>query len=101
MRRGFEPNRHATQGHTGVRRERTMPSASEAASSVCGGWRMLAALLLALAAVGLPVNDGAGYVLLLVATVVIFSGEARASAGCLRKSIATWRRNLTPCIHRP
>jgi hypothetical protein len=65
-----------------------MPSASEAASSVCGGWRKLAALLLALAAVGLPVNDVAGYVLLLVATVVIFSGEARASAGAWAAAIA-------------
>src|SRR6202142_3622149 len=81
MRRGFEPNRHATQGHTGVRRERTMPSASEAASSVGGGWRKLAALLLALAAIGLPVNDVGSYALLLVATVVIFSGAVRASAG--------------------
>jgi hypothetical protein len=65
-----------------------MPSASEAASSVCGGWRKLAALLLALAAVGLPVNDVAGYVLLLVATVVIFSGEARASAGAWAAAVA-------------
>ena len=65
-----------------------MPSASEAASSVCGGWRKLAALLLALAAVGLPVNDVAGYVLLLVATVVIFSGEARARAGAWAAAVA-------------
>jgi hypothetical protein len=65
-----------------------MPSASEAASSVCGGWRKLAALLLALAAVGLPVNDVGSYVLLLVATVVIFSGETRASAGAWAAAIA-------------
>ena len=65
-----------------------MPSASEAASSVCGGWRKLAALLLALAAVGLPVNDIGSYVLLLVATVVIFSGETRASAGAWAAAIA-------------
>jgi hypothetical protein len=65
-----------------------MPSASEAASSVCGGWRKLAALLLALAAVGLPVNDAGSYVLLLVATVVIFSGETRASAGAWAAAIA-------------
>src|SRR5664279_2806449 len=88
MRRGFEPNRHATQGHTGVRRERTMPSASEAASSVCGGWRKLAVLLLALAAVGLPVNDVGSYALLLVATVVIFSGAVRASAGAWAAAVA-------------
>jgi len=39
------------------------------------GWRKLAALVLAVAAVGLPVNDVAGYALLLVLTVVIFRGE--------------------------
>src|ERR1039458_10322538 len=88
MRRGFEPNRHATQGNTGVRRERTMPSASEAASSVCGGWRKLAALLLALAAVGLPVNDVGSYALLLLPTVVIFTGAARASAGARAAAVA-------------
>ena len=65
-----------------------MPSASEAASSVCGGWRKLAVLLLALAAVGLPVNNVGSYALLLVATVVIFSGAARASAGAWAAAIA-------------
>ena len=65
-----------------------MPSASEAASSVCGGWRKLAALLLALAAVGLPVNDVGSYALLLVATVVIFSGAVRASAGAWAAAVA-------------
>ena len=52
------------------------------------GWRKLAALLLALAAVGLPVNDVGSYALLLVATVVIFSGAARASAGAWAAAIA-------------
>jgi hypothetical protein len=65
-----------------------MTAASEIASSVCGGWRKLAALLLALAAVGLPVNDVGSYALLLVATVVIFSGEARASAGAWAAAVA-------------
>ncbi|HEY5166956.1 MAG TPA: hypothetical protein VII80_04025, partial [Pseudolabrys sp.] len=65
-----------------------MPSASEAASSVCGGWRKLAALLLALAAVGLPVNDVGSYALLLVASLVIFSGEVRASAGAWAAAVA-------------
>jgi hypothetical protein len=65
-----------------------MPSASEAASSVCGGWRKLAVLLLALAAVGLPVNDVGSYALLLVATVVIFSGAVRASAGAWAAAVA-------------
>ena len=65
-----------------------MPSASEAAWSVGGGWRKLAALFLALAAIGLPVNDVGSYALLLVATVVIFSGEVRASAGAWMAAIA-------------
>ena len=65
-----------------------MPSASEAASSVCGGWRKLAALLLALAAVGLPVNHLAGYGLLLVAAVVIFSGGVSARAGAWFAALA-------------
>jgi len=65
-----------------------MPSASEAASSVCGGWRKLAALLLALAAVGLPVNDVGSYALLLVATVVIFSGAVRASVSAWAAAVA-------------
>ena len=59
-----------------------MTSAREAASPVSGGWRKLAALLLAMAAVGLPVNHLGIYALLLVTAVVIFTGEvsARASA---------------------
>ena len=65
-----------------------MPSASEAASSVGGGWRKLAALLLALAAIGLPVNDVGSYALLLVATLVIFSGAVRASAGAWAAAVA-------------
>jgi hypothetical protein len=42
------------------------------------GWRKFAALLLGVAAVGLPVNSVADYTLLLVLAVVIFSGEVRA-----------------------
>jgi hypothetical protein len=42
------------------------------------GWRKLAALALAVAAVGLPVNHFASYVLLLVVTVVLFTGEVSA-----------------------
>ena len=42
------------------------------------GWRKFAALLLGVAAVGLPVNSVADYALLLVLAVVIFSGEVRA-----------------------
>ena len=42
------------------------------------GWRKFAALLLGVAAVGLPVNSVADYALLVVLAVVIFSGEVRA-----------------------
>jgi hypothetical protein len=52
------------------------------------GWRKLAALLLAVAAVGLPINQLEAYALLLVATMVIFSGEVRASAGGWLAAIA-------------
>ncbi len=38
------------------------------------GWRKLAALILAIAAVGLPINHIAAYALLAAAAVVIFSG---------------------------
>ena len=44
------------------------------------GWRKLAALVLAVAAIGLPVNNLGGYALLTVLAVVIFSGEVRAQA---------------------
>jgi hypothetical protein len=39
------------------------------------GWRKLAALLLGTAAVGLPINNISDYALLLILTIVIFSGE--------------------------
>ncbi len=41
------------------------------------GWRKLAVLLLAVAAVGLPINSLGGYALLTVLAVVTFSGEVR------------------------
>ena len=52
-----------------------MPAAREAASP---GWRKFGALLLGVAAVGLPVNDLGTYALLVVLTVLIFSGEVSA-----------------------
>jgi hypothetical protein len=58
-----------------------MTAASEDAATAAGGWRKLAALLLALAVVGLPVNSLGSYVLLLAAAVVIFSGAVSARAG--------------------
>jgi hypothetical protein len=39
------------------------------------GWRKLAVLILAVAAIGLPVNNLADYALLVVLAVVVFSGE--------------------------
>jgi hypothetical protein len=42
------------------------------------GWRKLGALVLGVAAVGLPVNNIAAYALLAVLAVVIFSGEVSA-----------------------
>lgn len=58
-----------------------MTVANEHATSAGGGWRKLCALLLALAAVGLPVNDLGTYMLLLLAVVVIFTGEVSARVG--------------------
>src|SRR5450631_2136883 len=43
------------------------------------GWRKLAALLLGVAAIGLPINNLAGYAVLLVLAVIIFTGEVSAS----------------------
>lgn len=45
------------------------------------GWRRAAVLLLAVAAVGLPVNSLSGYALLTILAVVIFSGEVRSTIG--------------------
>ena len=42
------------------------------------GWRKLALLLLAVAAVGLPVNHLSAYALLLIVAVVVFTGEVSA-----------------------
>jgi hypothetical protein len=42
------------------------------------GWRKMGALVLCVAAIGLPVNNAADYALLLVMAVVIFSGEVSA-----------------------
>jgi hypothetical protein len=56
-----------------------MMAKRELASPAYGGWRKLAVLLLAVAAVGLPINHIEVYGLLLVAALVIFCGEVRAS----------------------
>ncbi|HEX3709658.1 MAG TPA: hypothetical protein VHV56_07200 [Pseudolabrys sp.] len=43
-------------------------------------WRRVAALMLGVAAVGLPINDIAGYALLVALAVVVFTGEVRGQA---------------------
>jgi hypothetical protein len=65
-----------------------MIAARERASTVSGGWRKLAALVLAVVAVGLPINQLEAYALLLLAAVVIFSGEVRASIGAWAAAVA-------------
>ena len=65
-----------------------MAAATEIASAASAGWRRLAALVLALAAVGLPVNDFGTYALLLVAAVVIFGGEVSARASAWAVAVA-------------
>ena len=59
------------------------PRAGQAMTAICedaAGWRKLAVLLLALAAVGLPVNHLSVYALLLIVAVVVFTGEVTARA---------------------
>ncbi|MEI7804657.1 MAG: hypothetical protein WCI56_04955 [Hyphomicrobiales bacterium] len=59
-----------------------MADSREAVSSPRGAfWCRLAAMLLAVAAAGLPVNHLFGYAPLLVAAVLIFAGEMTASRG--------------------
>ena len=65
-----------------------MTVAGETASAAFAGWRKLAALVLALAAVGLPVNELGSYALLLVAAVVIFSGEVSARGRAWATAVA-------------
>ncbi len=52
------------------------------------GWRKLAALVLGVAAVGLPVNNLADYALLTVLSVVIFSGEVSAQGRAWLAAVA-------------
>jgi len=51
------------------------------------GWRRFAALILAVAAVGLPVNDFGVFALLLAAAVVIFIGEVSVRPGAWAAAI--------------
>ena len=43
------------------------------------GWRKLAALLLCIVAISLPINNISDYALLVILAVVIFTGDVRAS----------------------
>jgi hypothetical protein len=52
------------------------------------GWRKFGVLLLAFAAVGLPVNDISIYALLLILTVIVFTGEIRSHARAWLAAIA-------------
>ena len=58
-----------------------MPLSDQSLPSAGAAWRKLAALALAVAAVGLPVNHFASYVLLLIVTVVIFAGDTFGANG--------------------
>jgi hypothetical protein len=55
-----------------------MNSLRESPPRASAGWRKTAALVLALAVVGLPVNELSTYALLLVLAVAIFTGEVTA-----------------------
>jgi hypothetical protein len=48
------------------------------AAGAATGWRKLAVLVLAVAAVGVPINDAGAYALLLVVAVIVFTGEVSA-----------------------
>ncbi|HUL90592.1 MAG TPA: hypothetical protein VLU23_20710 [Pseudolabrys sp.] len=52
------------------------------------GWRKAGALVLAVAAVGLPVNNISDYALLLVLAVVIFCGDVRANLRAWMAAVA-------------
>ena len=66
------------------------------------GWRKVAVLVLAVAAIGLPVNNLADYALLLVLTVIVFSGEvsarprAWAAAGVIVAAAVAGQALLSP-----
>jgi len=65
-----------------------MTSPRESPPPAGAAWRRLAALALVVAAVGLPVNQFPSYVLLLIVTVVIFTGEVSARAKSWLAAIA-------------
>ena len=52
------------------------------------GWRKLAALMLCIVAIGLPINNFSDYALLVILAVVIFSGELRTSGRAWMAAVA-------------
>ncbi len=65
-----------------------MAPAQESTTAAGLAWRRSAALLLAIAAVGLPINHVGAYALLVVAAVVIFNGEVSAQRRAWLAAIA-------------
>jgi hypothetical protein len=63
------------KGRFGWRRGQPMTMLREAAPPAGAGWQRLAAVVLAAASLGLPINHVGSYALLLIATIVIFTGE--------------------------
>ena len=65
------------KGRFGWHRGQPMTMLREAAlpAGAGAGWRKLAAAVLAAASLGLPINHVGSYALLLIATLVIFTGE--------------------------
>ena len=57
-----------------------MTAMRDSRSAAGAAWRKVAALMLGVAAVGLPINDIAGYALLVALAVAIFVGEVSARA---------------------
>jgi hypothetical protein len=56
-----------------------MTDGSDDKPQAYAGWRKLAVLIMAVAAVGLPINDIAVYALLVIVAMVAFSGQIRTS----------------------
>jgi hypothetical protein len=74
---------------------------SASGSETSGLWRKLAALVLVIAALGLPINDLFRYALLVVSFVAIFAGDLETEprawvAACVLAAIAMLGRNFLP-----
>jgi hypothetical protein len=58
------------------------------AAGAATGWRKPAVLVLAVAAVGVPINDAGAYALLLVVAVIVFTGEVSARLAAWAAALA-------------